>query len=249
MPAGELMAIISGSGSGKTRDLIIYTFSLDLNAQCHGPSNVRWFVRYKWRDYITAIPIKTVGHAYVMQQDVLIPTLTVRDTLQLPLPASTTHEERVETVEELVKSLKHLARMGRTIVTTIHQPRFEIWGLIDRVTLLSRAWREDYRAKTGDTIAYGVAEGVGGTPQAANNATQVQGLEFTQDPMGIFGSFFEAVTMGIISGWIFYNLDGSLAGIRSKQAAFFVAASLSGYLVLLYEIYRLTNLDIKGLTH
>lgn len=42
------------------------------------------------------------------------------------------------------------------------------------------AWREDYRAKTGDTIAYGVAEGVGGTPQAANNATQVQGLEFTQ---------------------------------------------------------------------
>lgn len=67
--------------------------------------------------------------------------------------------------------------------------------------------------------------------------------------MGIFGSFFEAVTMGIISGWIFYNLDGSLAGIRSKQAAFFVAASLSGYLVLLYEIYRLTNLDIKGLTH
>ena len=126
--------------------------------------------------------IKAVRHAYVMQQDVLIPTLTVRETLlysaQLRLPASTTHEERVKAVEEvilqlglkecantrigdnghkgcsggekrrvsigvqllanpsvlfldepttgldatnafqLVKTLKHLARMGRTIVTT-----------------------------------------------------------------------------------------------------------------------------------
>ena len=107
-------------------------------------------------------------------------------------------------------------------------------------------------------------------PQAANNAMQIQsrktpstlaqGVPFWRqinvltrrtfvttyrDPMGIFGSLLEAVTMGIISGWIFYKLDGSLAGIRSKQAAIYVATSLQGYLVLLYETYRLTSSDIK----
>lgn len=126
--------------------------------------------------------IKKVRHAYVMQQDVLIPTLTVRETLlysaELRLPASTSREDRVKAVEEvilqlglkecantrigdnehkgcsggekrrvsigvqllanpsvlfldepttgldatsafqLVKTLKHLARMGRTVITT-----------------------------------------------------------------------------------------------------------------------------------
>ncbi|KAF8424189.1 ABC transporter [Tirmania nivea] len=379
MPAGELMAIIGGSGSGKTSML---------NVMAHRMSAGSFATSGKIT-YNGNSSIKTVRHAYVMQQDVLIPTLTVRETLlysaQLRLPASTTHQEQVKTVEEvilqlglkecantrigdnehkgcsggekrrvsigvqllanpsvlfldepttgldatsafqLVKTLKHLARMGRTIVTTIHQPRSEIWGLLDRVTLLSRgsplfsgvvidamdyfgsqdypfpshenpadflldisavdnrtpeaeesttaqvssliaAWRDHYKAKAGDTIAYGATEGGGEALQAANDATQVKGLNIAQgvpfwrqvnvltrrtfvttyrDPMGIFGSIFEAVTMGIISGWIFYKLDGSLGGIRSKQAAIYVATSLQGYLVLLYETYRLTSLDIK----
>ncbi|KAL9639905.1 MAG: hypothetical protein Q9204_000920 [Flavoplaca sp. TL-2023a] len=65
-----------------------------------------------------------------------------------------------------------------------------------------------------------------------------------RDPMGMAGSLFEAFSMAIITGWIFLNLDGSLAGIRSRQGAIYTAASLQGYLILLFETYRLT-IDIE----
>ena len=65
-----------------------------------------------------------------------------------------------------------------------------------------------------------------------------------RDPMGVIGSFVEAVLMGITLGWIFYQLDGSLQGIRSRQSAIYVAAALQEYLILMYETYRLT-MDIE----
>ena len=39
----------------------------------------------------------------------------------------------------------------------------------------------------------------------------------TRDPMGILGSLSEAITLGIIAGWIFIKLDGTLSGIRSRE--------------------------------
>ena len=65
----------------------------------------------------------------------------------------------------------------------------------------------------------------------------------TRDPMGIFDSLTEAIILGIIAGWIFIKLDGTLSGIRSRESALYTAAALQGYLILLYETYRLT-LDI-----
>jgi hypothetical protein len=90
-----------------------------------------------------------------------------------------------------------------------------------------------------------------------------------RDPMGMIGSLVEAIGMvsfssqlsgpcclhwhitilmqflkSIITGWIFLQLDGSLSGIRSRQGALYTAAALQGYLVLLYETYRLTT-DIQ----
>lgn len=47
-----------------------------------------------------------------------------------------------------------------------------------------------------------------------------------RDPMGIAGSMLEAITMAVITGWIFLQLDGSLSGIRSKEGALYTAASL-----------------------
>ena len=60
----------------------------------------------------------------------------------------------------------------------------------------------------------------------------------------MFGSLVEAIGMAVITGWIFLQLDGSLSGIRSRQGALYNAAALQGYLILLYETYRLTT-DIQ----
>ncbi|KAJ5130617.1 uncharacterized protein N7515_006656 [Penicillium bovifimosum] len=65
-----------------------------------------------------------------------------------------------------------------------------------------------------------------------------------RDPMGVAGSLLEAVGMAVITGWIFLQLDESQAGIRSRQGSLYTASSLNGYLILLYETYRLT-VDIR----
>ena len=65
-----------------------------------------------------------------------------------------------------------------------------------------------------------------------------------RDPMGMLGSLLEAISMAVITGWIFLNVDGSLSGIRSRQGALYNAAALQGYLILLFETYRLTD-DIQ----
>ena len=156
-------------------------------------------------------------YAYVMQQDVLLATLTVRETLmysaELRLPENFTQQERTKIVEEVilqlglkdcadtrigdnehkgcsggekrrvsigvqllsnpsvlfldepttgldatsayqvVRTLKNLARKGRTVITTIHQPRSEIWGLFDRITLLTKG-KPVYSGKRDHVLSY-----------------------------------------------------------------------------------------------
>ncbi|KAI5294087.1 hypothetical protein KEM52_004719 [Ascosphaera acerosa] len=140
--------------------------------------------------------------AYLMQQDVLIPSLTVRETLrysaELRLSSPRTRAAREALVErvilelglrecadtrigtsarkgcsggekrrasigvqllanpsvlfcdepttgldamsalQVVRTLKHLAASGRTVVVSIHAPRSEIWQLFDRAILLAQ---------------------------------------------------------------------------------------------------------------
>jgi hypothetical protein len=49
--------------------------------------------------------------------------------------------------------------------------------------------------------------------------------------------------MGIVTGWVFLNMDGSLSGIRSRSGALYTASAFQGFLILGFETYRLT-LDI-----
>ena len=189
---GSLTAILGGSGSGKTT--LLNTMAERMTSS-----------RLSQNGYTTfngALGVHTVRHAYVMQQDVLLPTLTVRETLQysadLRLPPSTSAQDRSRVVEEvilelglkecadtrvgdsqhrgcsggekrrvsigvqllanpsvlfldepttgldatsafqLMRTLKALASKGRTIITTIHQPRSEIWDLFDNLILLTK---------------------------------------------------------------------------------------------------------------
>lgn len=369
LPSGSMTAIIGGSGSGKT--------SL-LNQMSGRMKGAR--IQTSGRTLFNGSEDhSTVKSAYVIQQDILLPTLTVRETLmyaaQLRLPSSVTQAERKQLVEEViaelslkeaaetrignhahkgcsggekrrtslgvqllsnpsllwldepttgldstsayqvVKTLQNLARKGRTIIVTIHQPRSEIWSLFDNVILLTRgspayagsakgclgyfaklghemppftnpaehlidvvsvdnrseeaevvaeervrhikkAWREHCNntisekpqqsqevVPTGDQASSALTRHAG-LLQQISVLTSRTWVVTIRDPMGMFGSLLEAISMAVITGWIFLGVDGSLSGIRSRQGALYNAAALQGYLILLFETYRLTD-DIQ----
>ncbi|KAI0388426.1 P-loop containing nucleoside triphosphate hydrolase protein [Xylariaceae sp. FL0594] len=205
---GTLTAILGGSGSGKT------TLLNTIAERVHSPKlSKSGTARFNGSE-----SVDSVRHAYVMQQDVLLPTLTVRETLRysadLRLPAETTAQERAQIVEEvilelglkdcantrignsqhrgcsggekrrtsigvqllanpsvlfldepttgldatsayqLVRTLKDLARKGRTVIATLHSPRSEIWDLLDNFVLLSRGGCPIYSGPTKDCMAW-----------------------------------------------------------------------------------------------
>ncbi|KAK0243880.1 hypothetical protein EDD85DRAFT_945213 [Armillaria nabsnona] len=99
--------------------------------------------------------------------DILLPTLTVRETLMyaadLRLPASITRVKRARLVEEIrtegmcqhsgldaftaastMDVLRQLAEEGRTIVTTLHQSSSELFKHFGNVLLLTKGGRVAY---------------------------------------------------------------------------------------------------------
>ncbi len=368
MPRGTLTAIIGGSGSGKTTLL---------NIMAERMAGAR--LKTSGTAAFNGGGLESVRSAYVMQQDILLPTLTVRETLQyaadLRLPPPTTAEERRKVVEEvilelglkecadtrigthvhkgcsggekrrtsigvqllsnpsvlfldeptsgldatsayqLVRTLKSLARKGRTIVTTIHQPRSEIYGIFDnlviltkgapvysgnaeeclsyfkemgftlppfvnpaewlidiaavdnrspeleaeslkKVTMLKDEWHLQSLQKWGDEHISGgnisdmARSKVSQKEQRSNFMRQLKVLTARtnkvtiRDPMGTSACLVEAILMGIITGWIFYQLTEDQSGIRSRQGCLYTAAGLQGYLIMMFEIFRL-SMDIQ----
>ena len=99
MPSGSLTAIIGSSGSGKTS--VLNTLSKRVAG---GRLRTTGDINYNGSSQIS-----TIRSAYVMQQDVLLPTLTVRETLryaaELRLPPPTTTEEREQVVQDVILEL------------------------------------------------------------------------------------------------------------------------------------------------
>ena len=366
--SGTVTAILGASGSGKTSMLNTLSHRIE-----GGRLKTSGHMLYNGNPKLSSI-----RSAYVMQQDVLLPTLTVRETLhyaaELRLPPPTAAEERQQVVEDvimelglkecantrignnvhkgcsggekrrtslavqmlanpsvlfldevttgldastafqLMRTLKRLARKGRTIIVTIHQPRSEIWSLFDNVLLLAGgspvySGRADECLRYFETIGYELPPFMNPaeylidqaaidnrSPEAESaSSARVQGLVEAwhahshdmhgidtqrssekqhsslsqppntaetnhhagfarqinvltrrtfkvtrRDPYGMAGSLFEAALLAIITGWIFLQLDGSLQGIRSRQGAVYIGSALQSYLVMLYEIYRIT---------
>jgi ABC-type multidrug transport system ATPase subunit len=208
MPSGSLTAIIGGSGSGKTSLLNSMSGRLAVGNRLATSGRTL---------FNGSEDISHIKSAYVIQQDILLPTLTVRETLtyaaQLRLPSSVDEKEKKQLVEEVIlelslkeaadtrignhahkgcsggekrrtsigvqllsgpallfldepttgldstsafqviKTLQNLARKGRTIIVTIHQPRSEIWDLFDNVILLSRG-SPAYAGSAKDCLPY-----------------------------------------------------------------------------------------------
>lgn len=66
-----------------------------------------------------------------------------------------------------------------------------------------------------------------------------------RDPVGWFSIVFEGLFLGLLCGWLFFKPGTSVAGMRSIESSLYSTCSLQCYLFLLYEIYRLCNLDLK----
>lgn len=65
-----------------------------------------------------------------------------------------------------------------------------------------------------------------------------------RDPLGMAAVLIEAIVMAIVCGWIYLHLATDLTGIRSREGSLYTTSSLNGYLILLYETFRLT-LDVR----
>ncbi|EJP61762.1 ABC transporter [Beauveria bassiana ARSEF 2860] len=363
---GSLTAIIGGSGSGKTTLLNTMAERI-VSSRLHQEGVVT---------FNGETGVHTVRHAYVMQQDILLPTLTVRETLRyaadLRLPSATKRQDRWRIVEEvirelglkecadtrignsqhrgcsggekrrvsigvqllanpsilfldepttgldatsayqLVRTLKALANKGRTIITTIHQPRSEIWKLFDNIIILTRG-SPAYSGDASECIPWFESQGFpipafvnpaefvidiaaidNRTPELETESSLRVGnlqrhwkqesekvflplggvisqshrhhqrilshgheeragflrqlrvltcrtLKVTyRDPMGMTAALLEAVLLGAITGYMFWNVGRDQAGIRSRQGGLYITAGLQGYLILLFEVYRLT---------
>ncbi|PNY25851.1 ABC transporter ATP-binding protein/permease [Tolypocladium capitatum] len=362
LPPGSLTAIIGGSGSGKTTLLNTMAERVTSSRLSQEGSTT----------FNGKLGVHNIRHAYVMQQDILLPTLTVRETLQysadLRLPPSTSTQDRLRVVDEvirelglkecadtrignsqhrgcsggekrrvsigvqllanpsvlfldepttgldatsafqLVRTLKTLARKGRTVITTIHQPRSEIWDLFDNLIVLSRG-SPVYSGSISDCLPWFEAQGFQLPPfvnpaeyiidiaavdnrtpeleeesstrvkvltaawrsesesrfaplptpigtghrkprsEAERHASFLRQLRVLtnrtlkvtyRDPLGMAASIMEAILMGLISGYMFYDLGRDQAGIRSREGGLYTAAGLQGYLILIFEVYRMT---------
>ena len=373
---GAITAIIGASGSGKTTLLNAVAGRLP-----GGTSVTEGTVR--WSSNNGGLDRDGVRLAYLTQHDVLIPPLTVRETLtyaaSLRLPASTSTSERRRIVQgvireldlgrcadtrigdgwkrgcsggekrrvsigvqllsnpslllldepttgldaasalSVVKTLRQLAARGRTVVVTLHQPRMEIWSLVDNVVVLAprgmpvysgpvsgslpwleaqgfsrpdfvnaadfiidvtavdgrsaetereggsrvrrlqTAWRDEARCRfplETTPALLTVDEPMGGSASAGGRSRKAHCNLFLRrlcaltsrtakttyrDRLGMTASVMEAILVGLTVGYMFLHLGRDQAGIRARQGCLYVAASLQGYLILIFETYRLSS--------
>lgn len=361
LPAGRLMAIIGGSGSGKTT-------MLNVLAQRSSQSSLEQMGTVSYNGGA----LDTVRSAYVIQQDILSPNLTTRETLryaiELRLPDTHSPEERMALVEEvilelglkdcadtlvgdsrhkglsggekrrlsigiqilanpsllfldepttgldahsaylLIKTLKNLSKRGRTVIVSIHQPRSDIFFLFDYLCILSKgqtvySHRIDHVLDYFASMGYNVPETVNPADFLIDStAVDVRTLDseqegqkrllnfshqwkqhsqsllgpLTEKPMSekviqqkapfmrelwiltkrthtltvrdtstLLALFAEAIIMGLICGWVYFKPPSDLPGIRTTVAAIYSSCALQGYLMLLFEVYRLCSTDIK----
>ncbi|PBK66488.1 P-loop containing nucleoside triphosphate hydrolase protein [Armillaria solidipes] len=65
-----------------------------------------------------------------------------------------------------------------------------------------------------------------------------------RDPFGLGSALLEAVIMGLFVGAIFYHIPDSLSGIKTRQGLLYTSVGLQGDLIMMYEVYRLTMIDL-----
>ncbi|KAK9269778.1 hypothetical protein L1049_001556 [Liquidambar formosana] len=152
---GEILALMGPSGSGKTTLLKI------IGGRVH--ENVKGTITYNNIPYNPALK-RRIG--FVTQDDVLFPQLTVEETLVfaafLRLPSNMSRKQKYARVEMIVKELglerllqilQGVAKAGRTIITTIHQPSSRMFHMFDKLLLISEGYPV-YYGKARESMEY-----------------------------------------------------------------------------------------------
>ncbi|KAK0200260.1 P-loop containing nucleoside triphosphate hydrolase protein [Desarmillaria ectypa] len=65
-----------------------------------------------------------------------------------------------------------------------------------------------------------------------------------RDPFGMASAWIEAALMGLFVGIAFYHIPDSISGIRTREAVLYTSVGLQEYLIMMYEVYRLTMIDL-----
>ncbi|KAL4512213.1 hypothetical protein ABPG72_005215 [Tetrahymena utriculariae] len=137
----EITAILGSSGAGK---------STLLNSLCNRKQNNKTTqVSETIQANSTNLTFKNFSEfgSYVMQDDVLLETMTVRECLQFAanLKRVSGGERKRASIELdssftaylLITELKRQAKQkGKTVIFTIHSPSSDIWSMFDRIMLL-----------------------------------------------------------------------------------------------------------------
>lgn len=141
-----------------------------------------------------------------------------------------------------------------TAAVDTRSPELEL-ASTERVERLKAAWLDESRARFAAFDEKGISAG---QPVASGHASQARSPFLRQtrvltsrtfrttyrDPLGMLGSLSEAIWMGLLAGWVFFGLSRDQSGIRSRQGALYNAAALQGYLILMFETYRMT-IDVQ----
>ncbi|XP_023562609.1 ATP-binding cassette sub-family G member 2 [Octodon degus] len=208
---------------------------------------------------------------YVVQDDVVMGTLTVRENLQfsaaLRLPTTMKNHEKNERINVVIKELgldkvadskvgtqfirgvsggerkrtsigmelitdpailfldepttgldsstanavllllKRMSRQGRTIIFSIHQPRYSIFKLFDSLTLLA----------AGKLMFHGPAQGSLDYFASAEHLCLVETLSF----VFLFEQIIVTVILALVIGALYYKLEYNNAGIQNRAGVLF----------------------------
>ncbi|KAL4805229.1 P-loop containing nucleoside triphosphate hydrolase protein [Aspergillus unguis] len=155
-----------------------------------------------------------------------------------------------------LESVDYFCRLGYPLPPHVNPAEFlvDLVGLDTRtaelearsrehVVRLAKAWRS--RPVQTPTLAVPARSPLKGSrPSFIQQVRVVTTRVFkmaVRDRSGLAASLLRTVGMAVINGWIFFGLDGSLSGIRSRQGSLYVASNLNGYVALLHEVLRLSK--------
>ena len=135
---------------------------------------------------------------------------------------------------------------------------------IERVDLLTSAWAKKVQDKSIKDLEYPLqpeikqlqqeydSQGLA-TSKKRNGANLLNQIGILtargwknqlRDNLMLWGNLVEVVFVGVVFGWIFFQLPQTLSGVLTRRASLYITASVQTYLQLIFVVYKTTG-DLK----